>query len=85
MTRIITRRGVSWLLQPKPVPAKQREYKEIRLACRRCSEQRGRFRSIRHAMADGWRQIERFKWRTEPCCNYRGLCPFCRKHPEEEG
>ena len=85
MTRIISHRGVSWTAPPKPVPKNQKNCAEIRLACRRCSTQRGRFWSIRHAMTDGWRQIERFKWQTEPCCNHRGLCQFCRKHPEEDG
>ena len=84
MPKIFSLKGVSWS-QPKRIPAKQKDHQEIGIACRRCRMQRGRFRSIKHAKADGWRMIERWKWLSEPLSNYRGLCPFCRKHPEEGG
>jgi len=88
MARIFRLKGVSWAQPKRPkhkrVPKKQRDHEDIGLACRRCTDQRGRFRSIEHALADGWRRIERWKWLAEPCSNHRGLCPFCRKHPEEE-
>ncbi len=84
--KIFSLDGVSWITAPvKRVLAKQKDYEDIGLACRRCTDQRGRFRSIEHALADGWSRIERWKWLAEPCSNHRGLCPFCRKHPEEEG
>ncbi len=79
---IFSLKGASWVTTPR-APVNQKDYEDIGIACRRCSDQRGWFRSIKHAMADGWRQIQRWKWLTEPCCNHRGLCPLCRDHPEE--
>lgn len=85
MTRIVSHHGVSWLAHPiNRVPTRQRESEEMGIACRRCIISRARFHSLRHALADGWRRIERWKWHTEPFCNFRGLCPVCRTHPEEE-
>ena len=79
---IITEGEVSWISRPiDRAPPRQREWLEISIACRRCTFIRESM-SERDARKDGWTLIEPFNWWTEPSM-YRGLCPACRNHPED--
>lgn len=65
---------------------RQNEREEISIACRRCIVSRGRYQSEKAAKREGWRHIKPYKWpptTREHGSTHRGLCGFCRKHPEE--
>ena len=87
MHKIITVNGVSWLAVASPVdatPVPQHDNALVGIACVRCSNSKSWARSVGVLRREGWTKIVPYQWLTGFRHNHKGLCAFCRNHPEEE-